>query len=192
MLGFLNKFFDLNKKEVDTLRAKISPVAGFEKAIKKLKDEDISAKTAEFKERLAKGETLAQLLPEAFALVREASDRAIGLRPYDVQLLAAAAFDAGKVAEQKTGEGKTLSAVPALYLNALTGRGVHLVTVNDYLARRDAGWNGPTFHLLGLTVGVIVHEQSFVYDPKYSDTSHGDDRLAHLKPITTRNGENNE
>lgn len=186
MLGFLNKFFDLNKKEVDTLRAKISPVAGFEKAIKKLKDEDITAYTAEFKERLEKGETLAQFLPEAFALVREASDRAIGLRPYDVQLLAAAAFDAGKVAEQKTGEGKTLSAVPALYLNALTGRGVHLVTVNDYLARRDAGWNGPTFHLLGLTVGVIVHEQSFVYDPKYFDTSHGDDRLAHLKPITRR------
>ena len=119
MLGFLNKFFDLNKKEVDTLQAKIAPVADFEKGIKKLKDEDISAKTAEFKERLEKGETLDQLLPEAFALAREASDRAIGMRPYDVQLMAATAFHTGKVAEQKTGEGKTLSAVPALYLNAL-------------------------------------------------------------------------
>ncbi|MDP1760066.1 MAG: preprotein translocase subunit SecA, partial [Candidatus Woesebacteria bacterium] len=186
MLGFLNKFFDLNKKEVDLLQAKISPVADFEKKFKKLKDEDFGAKTAELKSRLENGETQDQLLAEAFALVREASDRAIGLRPYDVQLMAAAAFDAGKVAEQKTGEGKTLSAVPALYLNALSGRGVHLVTVNDYLARRDAGWNGPTFHLLGLTVGVIVHEQSFTYDPEYSDTSHGDDRLAHLKPITRR------
>ena len=82
--------------------------------------------------------------------------------------MAAAAFDAGKVAEQKTGEGKTLSAVPALYLNALSGLGTHLATVNDYLARRDAGWNAPVFHLLGLTVGVIVHDQSFIYDPKYS------------------------
>ena len=186
MLGFLNKFFDLNKKEVDLLQTKISPVAEFEKKFKKLKDEDFEARTAELKSRLESGETSDQLLPEAFAAVREASDRAIGLRPYDVQLVAAAAFDAGKVAEQKTGEGKTLSAVPALYLNALSGRGVHLVTVNDYLARRDAGWNGPTFHLLGLTVGVIVHEQSFIYDPEYSDTSHGDDRLAHLKPITRR------
>ncbi|MBI5358245.1 preprotein translocase subunit SecA [Candidatus Amesbacteria bacterium] len=186
MLGFLNKFFDLNKKEVDLLQIKIAPVAEYEKKFKKSKDEDFSAKTADFKERLVSGETRDQLLPEAFALVREASDRAIGMRLYDVQLMAAAAFHDGKVAEQKTGEGKTLSAVPALYLNSLSGRGVHLVTVNDYLARRDAGWNGPTFHLLGLKVGVIVHEQSFVYDPKYSDTSHGDDRLAHLKPITRR------
>ncbi len=186
MLGFLNKFFDLNKKEVDLLQAKIFPVAEYEKKFKKFKDEDFSAETADFKERLVSGETLDQLLPEVFALVREASDRAIGLRPYDVQLVAAAAFDAGKVAEQKTGEGKTLSAVPALYLNALSGRGVHLVTVNDYLARRDAGWNGPTFHMLGLSVGIIVHEQSFTYDPQYSDTSHGDDRLAHLKPITRK------
>src|SRR3989344_1804409 len=131
MLGFLNKFFDLNKKEVDLLQTKISPVAEFEKKFKKLKDEDFEARTAELKSRLESGETSDQLLPEAFAAVREASDRAIGLRPYDVQLVAAAAFDAGKVAEQKTGEGKTLSAVPALYLNALSGRGVHLVTVNE-------------------------------------------------------------
>jgi preprotein translocase subunit SecA len=100
--------------------------------------------------------------------------------------MAAIVFHEGKVAEQKTGEGKTLSAIPALYLNALTEKGTHLVTVNDYLARRDAGWNGPTFNLLGLSVGVIVHEQSFLYDPKYFDPSHGDDRLAHLRPCNRR------
>jgi len=96
--------------------------------------------------------------------------------------MAATALFEGKVAEQKTGEGKTLSAVPALYLRALTGRGVHLVTVNDYLARRDAGWNGPVFHLLGLTTGSIIQEtKSFVYDPDFYDSSHGDERLAHLR-----------
>jgi preprotein translocase subunit SecA len=145
---------------------------------------DFSARTAELKSRLSEGASLDDLLPEAFALVRQASQQAIGLRPYDVQLMAAICFHEGKIAEQKTGEGKTLSAVPALYLNALSGQGAHLVTVNDYLARRDAGWNGPTFHLLGLSVGVIIHEQSFLYDPEYLDPSHGDDRLAHLKPCT--------
>ncbi|MDP3994808.1 MAG: preprotein translocase subunit SecA, partial [bacterium] len=109
--------------------------------------------------------------------------RTLGMRLFDVQMMAAIALFEGKVAEQKTGEGKTLSAVPALYLRGLTGKGVHLVTVNDYLARRDAGWNAPIFHLLGLSVGSIVQEgKSFVYDPEYSDTSHGDERLAHLKP----------
>lgn len=186
MFNLFSKFFDLNKKEIDSLQTKIAPVLDFEKKYKKLKDEDLAAKTAEFKKRLLDGQTLDDFLPEAFAAVREASDRAIGLRPFDVQLMAAAAFDAGKVAEQKTGEGKTLSAVPALYLNALSGLGTHLVTVNDYLARRDAGWNAPVFHLLGLTVGVIVHDQSFIYDPKYSDAAHGDDRLAHLRPCTRR------
>jgi preprotein translocase subunit SecA len=121
----------------------------------------------------------------AFALVREASGRALGLSHYDVQLIAAAALFTGKVSEQKTGEGKTLSAVPALYLRALTGKGAHLVTVNDYLARRDAGWNGPTFHMLGMTVAVIAGEQkSYIFDSKFRDDSHGDERLAHLKPCT--------
>ncbi len=185
MLGWLNRFLDVNQKEVDRLSSLINqtqPLADKFKRIKK--DEEFAAVTAGLKKRLADGATLDELLPEAFALAREASDRAIGLRPYDVQLQAAAAFHQGKVAEQKTGEGKTLSAVPALYLNSLSGKGTHLVTVNDYLARRDAGWNGPTFHLLGLSVGVIIHEQSFVYDPTYSDPTHGDDRLAHLKPVS--------
>ncbi len=187
MLGFISKFFDLNKKEVEALQAKVDQVNKFADKYEKIrKPEAFAAQTAEFKKRLEGGATLDDLLPEAFALAREASDRAIGLRPFDVQLMAATAFHLGKVAEQKTGEGKTLSAVPALYLNSLTGRGTHLVTVNDYLARRDAGWNGPTFSLLGLSVGVIIHEQSFLYDATYNDPSHGDDRLAHLRPCSRR------
>ena len=187
MFKFLSKFLDLNQKEVVRLQAKVDQVNTQEGKYRRLKKaEDFAAETAKFKNRLAEGESLDQLLPEAFAAVREASDRAIGLRPYDVQLMAAAAFHEGKISEQRTGEGKTLSAVPALYLSALTGKGAHLVTVNDYLARRDAGWNGPTFHLLGLSVGVIVHEQSFLYDPQHSDPTHGDDRLAHLRPVSRR------
>lgn len=186
MFKFLTKLFDTNKKEVERLQARVSLVNEFTKKAAKIKDDEFVSQTAKLKKRLTDGSTLDDLLPEAFALVREASERAIGLRPFDVQLMAATAFHEGKVAEQRTGEGKTLSAVPALYLNALTGRGAHLVTVNDYLARRDAGWNGPTFSLLGMTVGVIVHDKAFVYDPKYSDPTHGDDRLAHMRPVERR------
>lgn len=187
MLNIFSKFLDLNQKEVTRLKVRVATVNKHSDSYATLTTpEDFASITAEFKNRLAQGATLDALLPEAFALVRQASYQAIGLRPYDVQIMAAIAFHEGKIAEQKTGEGKTLSAVPALYLNALTGRGVHLVTVNDYLARRDAGWNGPTFHLLGLSVGVIVHDQSLLYDPSYFDPSHGDDRLAHLRPVTRR------
>ena len=183
MLKIFSRLLDLNQREIDRLSKIVARINDFEVKSSKLKVQNFSEKTQEFKKRIAKGETLEAILPETFALVREASDRTIGLRPYDVQLMAAVALFEGKVAEQKTGEGKTLSAVPALYLRGLTGKGVHLVTVNDYLARRDAGWNAPIFHLLGLSVGSIVQEgKSFVYDPEYSDTSHGDERLAHLKP----------
>jgi len=182
MLNIFSKLLDINKREIDRLTKIVEKINAQDSKVKKFKDKDFAEKTEEFKKRLAKGETLEDLLPEAYALAREASWRAIGLRPYDVQLMAAIALFEGKVAEQKTGEGKTFSAVPALYLRALTGKGVHLVTVNDYLARRDAGWNGPVFHLLGLSVGSIIQEtKSFIYDPQYSDTSHGDERLAHLK-----------
>ena len=187
MFKFLSKFLDLNQKEVDRLRVISEKINALEPDVKKLKDQGFAAKTEEFKTRIQKGETLEDLLPEAFALVREASLRTIGLRPYDVQLMAAAALYEGKVAEQKTGEGKTLSAVPALYLRALTGKGVHLVTVNDYLARRDAGWNGPIFNLLGLSVASIVQEmKSYIFDPSVNDSSHGDERLAHLKPVSRK------
>ena len=182
MLNIFSKLLDLNQREIDRLQKIVDEINVFEKKLKTEKTPKLKEKTEEFKERLKKGETLEDILPEAYAVVREASERAIGLRPFDVQLMAAVALFEGKVAEQKTGEGKTLSAVPALYLRALTGKGVHLVTVNDYLARRDAGWNGPIFNLLGLSVGSIIQEgKSFVFDPKFSDTSHGDERLSHLK-----------
>ncbi|HET7098688.1 MAG TPA: preprotein translocase subunit SecA [Patescibacteria group bacterium] len=183
MLNIFSRLLDLNKREVDRIAKIVDQINSFETKTKKLKDSDFAKKTEEFKKRLEKGETLEELLPEAYALVREASSRILGKRHYDVQLMAAVALFEGKVSEQKTGEGKTLSAVPALYLRALTGQGVHLVTVNDYLARRDAGWNAPIFHLLGLSTGSIIQEtKSFIYDPKFNDTSHGDERLAHLKP----------
>lgn len=183
MLNIFSKFLDLNQRELDRLRKKVDEINALEDRVKKLKDSDFTKKTKELKEKVQKGVALEDLLPEAYALVREASLRTLGKRHFDVQLMAAVALFEGKVAEQKTGEGKTLSAVPALYLRALTGRGVHLVTVNDYLARRDAGWNGPIFDILGLTVGSIIQEgKSFVFDPKFNDSSHGDERLAHLKP----------
>src|SRR3990167_2192502 len=146
-MNIFSRILDLNAREVDRLKKIVDKINLFESKAKKLKDSDFKKKTDEFKKRLEKGETLDELLPEAYALVREVSYRVLGMRHYDVQLMAAVALFEGRVAEQKTGEGKTLSAVPALYLRALTGRGVHLVTVNDYLARRDAGWNGPVFHL---------------------------------------------
>ena len=178
-----SKLLDINQREINRLSKVVKEINSFEAKAKKLKDKDFVKKTEEFRGRLKKGEPIEDILPEAFAVVREASDRAIGLRHYDVQLMAGVALFEGKVAEQKTGEGKTLSAVPALYLRALAGKGAHLVTVNDYLARRDAGWNAPAFALLGLSVGVIIQEQkSFVYNPQYEDKSHGDERLSHLKP----------
>ncbi|KKR44387.1 preprotein translocase subunit SecA [Candidatus Woesebacteria bacterium RIFOXYC1_FULL_41_14] len=182
MLKIFSKLLDVNAREVERISKVVEQINSFEAKVKKLKDKDFAAKTEEFKKRLEKGETLENLLPEAYAVVREASYRVLGKRHYDVQLIAAVALFEGKVAEQKTGEGKTLSAVPALYLHALTGRGAHLVTVNDYLARRDAGWNAPIFHLLGMSVGSIVQEtKSYIYDPDFTDSSHGDERLAHLK-----------
>ncbi len=186
MFKFLSKLLDTNEKEITRLRAIVERINAQDADVKLLKDTDFAKKTAEFKERLAAGQTLDDLLPEAYALVREAAFRTIGERHYDVQLIAAIALHQGKVAEQKTGEGKTLSATPALYLNALTGRGAHLVTVNDYLARRDAGWMGRIYHMLGLSVSAIIGEQSFVYDPDYVNPTANDWRLEHLKPVSRR------
>ena len=186
MLKFLGKFLDSNEKEISQLRKIVDVINRHEPEMKKLKPGDFAKKTAEFRERLAAGTTPDELLPEAFALVREASLRTIGQRHFDVQMIAATALHRGKVAEQKTGEGKTLSAIPALYLNALTGKGVHLVTVNDYLARRDAGWMGPIFHMLGMSTSAMISEQSFRYDPEHEEASATDSRLKHLKPITRK------
>ena len=149
MLNILTKFFDSNEKEINKLTPIVEEINSLEEKTKKLKDKDFPKKTKEFKERIEEGEPLENILPEAFAWSGKQQERTIGQRHFDVQLMAAIALSEGKIAEQKTGEGKTLSATPALYLHALTGKGVHLVTVNDYLARRDAGWMGPIFHFLG-------------------------------------------
>ena len=150
------------------------------KVAKKAKKEDKKAKIAEANRALDK------ILPDAFALVREASDRVLKLRPFDVQLIGGIVLHEGNVAEMKTGEGKTLVATLPAYLNALTGRGVHIVTVNDYLAQRDAGWMGELYNFLGLTVGVIINEASFTYDPEYENEDHDDERLRHLRPCTRK------
>lgn len=186
MFKFLSKLLDSNEKEIQKLKALVEKITALEPEVKKLKESGLAKKTAELKECLKNGQTLDDILPEAYALVREAAFRAIGERHYDVQLMAAITLHQGKVAEQKTGEGKTLSATPALYLNALTGRGAHLVTVNDYLARRDAGWMGPIYHSLGLTVSAIISEQSFLYDPDYTAPGANDWRLTHLRPVSRK------
>lgn len=186
MLNVLGKLFDSNEKEIKKFAPLVEEVNLLEEKVKKLKDSDFPKKTEELKKRVLDGESLDLILPEAFALSREAARRSIGQRHYDVQIMAAAALAQGKIAEQKTGEGKTLSAVPALYLHALTQKSVHLVTVNDYLARRDAGWMGPVFDLLGMTVSSIISEQSFVFDPSFANKDVHDSRLVHLKPASRK------
>jgi preprotein translocase subunit SecA len=186
MLGILGKFFDSNEKEINKLSPIVQQINAWEEKTKKLSDAAFPKKTKEFKERVEEGEPLTNILPEAFALVREAARRTIGQRHFDAQLMASIVLSEGKIAEQKTGEGKTLSATPALYLHALTGKGVHLVTVNDYLARRDAGWMGPIFNFLGLTVASLISEESFVYDEKYVNKEVHDTRLAHLKSVSRK------
>lgn len=183
---FLNKFFDSNEKEVQRLRTIVQQINALEDGMKKLKDKDFAKKTKEYKERVSGGESLDALLPEAFALVREAARRTVGMRHFDVQLMAATALARGRIAEQKTGEGKTLSAVPALYLHSLTGKNVHLVTVNDYLARRDAGWMGPVFDLLGVSVASIINDTSYLFDASYTDEHTNDHRLAHLRQVSRK------
>jgi preprotein translocase subunit SecA len=157
-MAFLKTLFDGNEREVVRLRKTVVATNAFEPAIAALSDEELRAKTVEFKERLAQGEVLDDMLPETFAVCREAGKRAIGMRHFDVQIMGGQVLHEGKVAEMKTGEGKTLVATLAVYANALLGRGVHLVTVNDYLAKRDAEWMGPLYEFLGLTVGVIQHD----------------------------------
>src|SRR5258708_26687454 len=125
---------------------------------------------------LKDGENVMDILEEAFDLAREASQRTVGMRNFDQQMMGGITLAQGKIAEQKTGEGKTLTAVSALYLHSLTGKGAHLVTVNDYLARRDAGWMGPVFHLLGVSVAAMINDQSFIYDPEFTNNEASDYR----------------
>ncbi|MDH3393045.1 MAG: preprotein translocase subunit SecA, partial [Desulfobulbaceae bacterium] len=162
MLGsMLTKVFgSKNDRVLKKINPIISRINSFEPEIQKLDDAALAAQTVLFRERLEKGESLDSLLPEAFAVVREASQRVLGMRPYDVQMVGGVVLHEGKIAEMKTGEGKTLVATLPVYLNALTGKGVHVVTVNDYLARRDAEWMSELYHFLGMTTGTILHEKS--------------------------------
>lgn len=159
--GLLKNILDPNAKEIKRLSKKVELINALEPEMQALSDRQLKNKTAEFKARLAEGEMLADLLPEAFAVVRETSRRVLGLRHFDVQLIGGMVLNQGNIAEMKTGEGKTLVATLPAYLNALTGKGVHIVTVNDYLARRDSEWMGQIYRFLGLTVGLIVHGLDF-------------------------------
>src|SRR5256712_1115309 len=169
------------KHERDVKRITPTVVASnaFEPAVGALGDAELQAKTDEFRKRLEAAEPVGELLPEAFAVCREAARRTVGMRHFDVQLIGGVVLHEGKIAEMARGEGKTLVATLPAYLNGLAGRGVHIVTVNDYLAKRDAQWMGPIYHALGLTVGVIQHEASFRYDPAYVTS---DVRMTALRP----------
>ena len=158
-MGLFTKLFGTrSEREVKKLEPQVEAVMALEEPYKKLTDQELRAKTQEFKARYASGETLDALLPEAFAVCREAADRVLGMRPYRVQVVGGIVLHQGRIAEMKTGEGKTLVAILPAYLNALAGRGVHIVTVNDYLAKRDSEWMGKVYRFLGLSVGLIVHD----------------------------------
>src|SRR5690606_18070878 len=178
--GLARKIFgSSNDRRVKTLRQRANQITAIEKNYENLTDEQLQAKTAEFRAALAEGKTLDSLLPDAFATAREAAKRVLGMRHYDVQLIGGMVLHMGKIAEMRTGEGKTLMATLPVYLNALEGKGVHVVTVNDYLARRDAGWMGRLYNWLGLSVGVV-----------YPGMPHGDKHAAYGADITY--GTNNE
>ncbi|MFN3337673.1 MAG: preprotein translocase subunit SecA, partial [Thermomicrobium sp.] len=178
---------DPNERELKRLRRIVEEINALEPEVQRLSDAELRAKTDEFKARLEYGETLDDLLVEAFAVVREAARRTLNMRHFDVQLLAGIVLHEGKIAEMKTGEGKTLVATLPLYLNALLGRGCHLVTPNDYLSRVGGGWMGPIYHFLGVSVGVITHEFAGIYDPTYmAPDPSPDDRLNHWRPVSRR------
>jgi len=210
MTKFLQGIFgDAQKKILKRLWKKAQEINKLESKYEKMSDEELKNQTEVFKKKIAKAlktakaeegikkagkkrlpvndtKVLDEILPDAFAVAREASKRVLGMRPYDVQLIGGMVLHEGAVAEMKTGEGKTLVAMLPAYLNGLTGRGVHVVTVNDYLAQRDAGWNGPIYDFLGLSVGVIINDASFIYDPEYENEEHEDERFSHLRPATRK------
>lgn len=188
---FLRKFFDTSKKDVELLQPILKQINEKESEYKSLSDDNLRERAQGFRARAEGGETLDKLLPDVFALVREVSFRTLGMRQFDVQLLGGMVLHQGRISEMKTGEGKTLVAVAPVVLNALSGRGVHLVTVNDYLARRDAVWMGPVYHFLGLSVGIIQGQSqdsdelggSYIYTP---GAYHADPRYSNLTPSSRR------
>ncbi len=205
MLKFISRkiFGSHNEKELRRLTPLLEKVCALEPEISKSSDAQLKAKTEGFRKRIREyiqahtqedtteketnrreKEVLDELLPEVFAVCREAAKRTINMRPFDVQIIGGIVLHQGKIAEMATGEGKTLAAILAVYLNALSGKGVHLITVNDYLAQRDCGWMGPAYQFLGLSCASMGHDFSVVYTPAYTDTSSRDERMAHLKPIS--------
>ncbi len=185
MVGtILRKFFGTkNDRELKRLWPLVEQITSLEAKVTNLSDEQLRDQTEEFKRRLQAGETLDDILPESFAVVREVSRRRLKMRHFDVQMLGGIVLHEGKIAEMKTGEGKTLVATLPVYLNALEDKGVHVITVNDYLAKRDTQWMGPIYGFLGLSIGVIQHDSSFIYDPTYFST---DKRLDFLKPCSRK------
>ncbi len=184
MVGWFKKLVgDDPEKELRRLQPLVADINDFEDKVRPLDDAALRAKTDEFKARLADGETLDDLLPEAFAVVREMAHLRLGERHYDVQLLGGMVLHTGRIAEMRTGEGKTLVATLPLYLNALEGLGCHLVTVNDYLAKRDAQWMGPIYHSLGLSIGCLQHESAYIYDATFNSDNAS---LRHMRPVLRR------
>ena len=180
-------FGDPQKKMLKRLEKRVADVNKLTDKYKKFTKPELKKQTEVLKKNLTKkGASLDTILPDAFALVREASDRVLGMRHFDVQLLGGIVLHEGDIAEMKTGEGKTLVATLPVYLNALESKGVHVVTVNDYLARRDAGWMGQLYNFLGLSVGVIVNEASYVYDEDYDNGDFTDARMRKLRPTTRK------
>ena len=190
MLSLVKKVFDTNERRLNKLKPVLNQVNKQRASVQKLSDKKIKEKTKEYKNALRKlpkeehQKYLDSILPEAYALVREAARRTMGIEHYDVQVLAGIALHKGSIAEQKTGEGKTLTATLPLYLNSLTGRGVHLVTPNDYLSRHGAGWYGPVYTFLGVSVGVIVENESYIYDPDFNNDAFDDVYSKHLRPVS--------
>jgi len=180
-------FGDPQKRILRRMQKRVNEINKLEDSYKKMSKKDLVAQTDVLKKRLGKkGGTLDAILPDAFALTREMSVRVLGMRPFDVQLIGGIALHEGNVAEMKTGEGKTLVATLPVYLNALEGKGVHVVTVNDYLAQRDAGWMGELYAALGMKTGVIINDASFIWDGKYDNESHTDARMKKLRPCTRK------
>jgi preprotein translocase subunit SecA len=181
-----SKLFGSAEKQTNKFLPIVDAINGFETEMEKLSDVELKAKTDEFKKRLKNGEKEDDMLPEAFAVVREAVKRVDGKRLFDVQLLGGITLHQGRIAEMKTGEGKTHTATTAVYLNALSGKGVHIVTVNDYLSKRDMNWMGPIYHFLGLTTACIQHDASFTYEPKIIDSDEVSVEMENLRPVSRR------
>ncbi len=179
-------FGDPQKRLLKALEKRVVTINDLTEKYKKMTKPELKKQTEVLKERLAKKETLDDILPDAFALVREASDRVLGMRHFDVQLIGGIVLHNGDIAEMKTGEGKTLVATLPVYLNALSAKGVHFVTVNDYLAQRDAGWMGQVYDFLGMSTGIIVNDASFVFDRDYDNEAHDDPRMRKLRPVSRK------